>query len=93
MQLKKTFQEIRHLKNIMLFLIAYWLYIDGVDTIVRMAIDYGMSIGFEVSDLMTALLITQFVGFPCAICFCYLGSKIGAKRAIFICIVIYLFVS
>ncbi len=92
-QLKKTFHEIRHLKTIFLFLIAYWLYIDGVDTIVRMAVDYGMSIGFETDDLLIALLITQFVGFPSAIGFGFIGSKIGAKRAIFICIIIYLFVS
>jgi UMF1 family MFS transporter len=91
--LKNTFQEIRYLKYIVLFLAAYWLYIDGVDTVVRMAVDYGMSIGFESNDLIVALLITQFVGFPAAIGFGYLGSKIGAKRAIFLAIAVYLFVS
>lgn len=92
-QLKKTFIEIRHLKTIFLFLFAYWLYIDGVDTIIVMAIDYGISIGLKSNDLIVALLITQFVGFPCAILFGYLGSGIGAKRAIFIAIAVYLFVS
>jgi UMF1 family MFS transporter len=92
-QLKKTFIEIRHLKTIFLFLFAYWLYIDGVDTIIVMAIDYGISIGLKANDLIVALLITQFVGFPCAILFGYLGSRIGAKRAIFIAIAVYLFVS
>ncbi len=92
-QLKETFQEVRHLKPIFLFLAAYWLYIDGVDTIVRMAVDYGLSIGFERNDLILALLLTQFVGFPSAIGFGYLGGKIGAKRAIFIAIAVYLFVS
>jgi len=92
-QLKETFQEVRHLKTIFLFLVAYWLYIDGVHTVIRMAVDYGMSIGFESNDLIVALLITQFVGFPCAIGFGYLGGKIGAKRAIFIAIAVYLFVS
>jgi UMF1 family MFS transporter len=91
--LKETFQEVRHLKTIFLFLVAYWLYIDGVHTVIRMAVDYGMSIGFESNDLIVALLITQFVGFPCAIGFGYLGGKIGAKRAIFIAIGVYLFVS
>jgi UMF1 family MFS transporter len=66
---------------------------DGVDTIVRMAVDYGISIGFESNDLIVALLITQFVGFPSAIGFGYLGGKIGAKRAIFIAIAVYLFVT
>lgn len=92
-QLRGTFREIRHMKTIFLFLAAYWLYIDGVDTIVRMAVDYGLSLGFQASDLIVALLITQFVGFPCAIGFGYLGEKIGTKRAIFIAIGVYLFIS
>ncbi|MCP4396185.1 MAG: MFS transporter [bacterium] len=92
-QLQKTFQEIRHMKTIFLFLAAYWLYIDGVDTVVRMAVDYGMSLGFDPGDLIKALLLTQFVGFPAAIGFGFLGKKIGAKRAIFIAIGVYLFIS
>jgi len=92
-QFLHTFREIRHMKTIFLFLAAYWLYIDGVDTIVRMAVDYGISIGFESNDLIVALLITQFIGFPSAIAFGYLGGKIGARRAIFIAIAVYLFVS
>ncbi|MDZ7262010.1 MAG: MFS transporter [candidate division KSB1 bacterium] len=92
-QLKETFQEVRHLKTIFLFLTAYWLYIDGVDTIIRMAVDYGLSIGFNSNDLIVALLITQFVGFPSAIAFGYLGGKIGARRAIYIAIAVYLLVS
>lgn len=92
-QLKKTFFEIRHLKTIFLFLFAYWLYIDGVDTIIVMAVDYGISIGLKANDLIIALLITQFVGFPCAILFGYIGGRIGAKRAIFFAIAVYLFVS
>ena len=92
-QLRRTFLEIRHLKVILLFLIAYWLYIDGVDTIIRMALDYGMSIGFDSNDLILALLITQFVGFPSAIGFGYLGGKIGTKRSIYITIAVYLCVT
>ncbi len=92
-QLKATFQQIRHMKTIFMFLAAYWLYIDGVDTIVRMAVMYGKTIGFGTNTLITALLVTQFVGFPSAIAFGYLGGKIGAKRGIFIAIAVYLFVS
>ncbi|MCK9273990.1 MAG: MFS transporter [Syntrophales bacterium] len=88
-QLRLTFREIRHLKVIFTFLVAYWLYIDGVDTIIRMALDYGMSIGFDSNDLILALLITQFVGFPSAIAFGWLGGKIGTKRAIYITIAVY----
>ncbi len=92
-QLRDTFQEVRHLKTIFLFLLAYWLYIDGVHTVIRMAVDYGISIGFESKDLIVALLITQFVGFPSAIGFGYLGGKIGPRRPIFIAIGVYLSVS
>ncbi len=91
-QLIGTFRRIRQLKTIGLFLAAYWLYIDGVDTIIRMAIDYGLSLGLDSGDLITALLITQFVGFPCAIVFGLLGEKIGARRAILIAIGVYIFV-
>jgi UMF1 family MFS transporter len=92
-QLRETFQEIRYLKTIFLFLVAYWLYIDGVNTVIRMAVDYGISIGFKSNDLIVALLITQFVGFPSAIGFGYLGGRFGAKRGIFVAIAVYLFVS
>ncbi|HEX7504932.1 MAG TPA: MFS transporter [Syntrophales bacterium] len=92
-QLRDTFREIRHLKTIFLFLAAYWLYIDGVDTIIVMALDYGLSIGFKAEDLIVALLITQFIGFPSALVFGWLGERIGAKRAILIGIGVYLFIS
>ena len=92
-QLKDTFQEIRHLKTIFLFLAAYWLYIDGVDTIIRMGMNHALNLGFKQDVLIVALLIPQFVGFPCAIGFGYLGGKIGTKRAIFIAITVYLFIT
>jgi UMF1 family MFS transporter len=92
-QLKTTFTNIKKLKMVLLFLCAYWLYIDGVDTIIRMAVDYGLSLGFESTDLIIALLITQFVGFPAAIGFAYLANYIGAKNGILIGIVVYLLVT
>jgi UMF1 family MFS transporter len=88
-QLKTTFGEIRKLRVVFLFLLAYWLYIDGVDTIVRMAVDYGMSLGFPAESLIVALLIVQFVGFPAAILFGKLGEKLGTKNGILLGIVIY----
>jgi len=89
-QLFSTLKKIRHLKTIMTFLLAYWLYIDGVDTIIRMAVDYGMSIGFEPNDLIKALLITQFVGFPSAIVFGKLGQKWNVRKSIYLAIAIYI---
>lgn len=92
-QLYSTFQEIKKLKVVLLFLISYWLYIDGVDTVIRMAVDFGLSIGLNSDDLIIAILITQFIGFPAAIGFGFLGNKIGTKQAIMIAIIVYIFVS
>jgi UMF1 family MFS transporter len=91
-QLRTTFRHLRQLRQTWLFLVAYWLYIDGVDTIVRMAVDYGLSIGLDSNSLITALLITQFIGFPAAIAFGALGTRIGSKNGIFLAIAVYVMV-
>ncbi len=92
-QLRHTFDEVRRLRVVFLFLLAYWLYIDGVDTIIRMAVDYGMSIGLDSEGLIIALLITQFVGFPAALGFGLLGQRWGAKRGILLALGVYLLVT
>ncbi|MCB2156696.1 MFS transporter [bacterium] len=92
-QVFRTIFALRTHRNAATFLLAYWLYIDGVDTIIRMAADYGLSLGFDGSVLLKALLVTQFVAFPAALAFGWLGGKIGTKRALFIGIGVYALVT
>jgi UMF1 family MFS transporter len=88
-QLVDTFHKLRRYRTVMWFLAAYWLYIDGVDTIVRMAVDYGIALGFDSEDLIKALLLTQFVAFPAALAFGWLGARVGAKPGILLGLAVY----
>lgn len=88
-QLWATLKQLRGMKSVWMFLLAYWLYIDGVDTIIRMAVDYGVKLGFSSSSLITALLLVQFVGFPAAIAFGWFAERVGARRMLFVAIGAY----
>ena len=89
-QLTITFHDIRQLKTALLFLAGYWLYIDGVGTIYRMAVFFADRVlGLPSASLITALLLTQFIAFPAALGFGWLGKRIGPKQAILIGLVVY----
>ena len=88
-----TMRSMLQNKNIVWFLVAYWLYIDGVGTVIKMAVDYGMTLGFKSDNLIVALLITQFVGIPGSILMGRIGNKTGPKIALYIGIAIYGLVS
>ena len=92
-QLIQTFDEIRNMKVVGTFLLAYFFYIDGVDTIIKMAVDYGMSLNFSGESLIIALLIVQFVAFPAALIYGQMASKVGIKTAIMIGIIAYSFIT
>jgi len=89
-ELGATLREIARYRPLLWFLAAYILYIDGVNTIIKMAVDYGLSLGFDQSHLVRALLLTQFVAFPAALGFGWLGGRIGARKGIFLALAVYL---
>ncbi|MCU7959235.1 MAG: MFS transporter, partial [gamma proteobacterium symbiont of Bathyaustriella thionipta] len=91
-ELRHTLIHMRQMRPVWLFLLAYWLYIDGVNTVIRMAVDYGAALGFSNNDLIAALLLTQFIGFPATIAFGWLGQRLGAKNGIFVAIAVYLII-
>ena len=88
-ELGNTIAHLRQYRTVVMFLVAYWFYIDGVNTIIKMAVNYGTALGLDTSSLLTALLVTQFVGFPSALLFGWLGDRIGARRGILIGLVVY----
>ena len=88
-RLRQTFRQIRRYRELALLLAAFWLYNDGIGTIIKLAAAYGDEIGVDHNDMLGALILTQFIGFPCSIGFGVLAQYWGAKRAIFFGIAIY----
>jgi UMF1 family MFS transporter len=88
-ELADTAMHVRANRPLLWFLLAYWFYIDGVNTIIKMAVDYGMSLGLEQKSLISALLLVQFIGFPAALAFGWLGQRVGPKVGIYIGIAVY----
>ncbi|PKR78256.1 MFS transporter [Halalkalibacillus sediminis] len=87
-----TFRSLNNYKQLLIFLLAFWMYNDGISTIIKMATIYGRGIGIDSNDLIAALLITQFVGIPFAFFFGWFAKKISAKRALSIALVTYIFI-
>ena len=90
--LVNTARSIKEYKSAVIFLLAYFLYMDGVDTIIRMATSYGSDIGLSATSMIQALLLTQFVGFPATLVFGYYADKFGYKYSLSFAIIVYIFV-
>ncbi|MGN7411866.1 MFS transporter [Paenibacillus sp. SAF-068] len=93
-RLRQTFRQMRRFPQLIRMLVAFWFFNDGINTIILMATIYGTSIGIGTADLMLALLLTQFIGFPCTLLLGAWAQRWGAKRvlifslSVYICIVI-----
>ncbi|MGL5087743.1 MAG: MFS transporter, partial [Clostridium sp.] len=88
-RLMLTFKDIRSNKVIFTFLIAYFFYIDGVDTVIGMATSYGTDLGISMTSLLLILLITQLVAFPFTILYGRLAEKVGSKKMLYVGIITY----
>jgi UMF1 family MFS transporter len=89
-RLGNTFKNIKAHKALFMFLIAYFFYIDGVDTIIKMATSYGSDLGLSSNTLLIVLLVTQFVAFPFALLYGKLSQKFTGKKMLYVAIIIYI---
>jgi UMF1 family MFS transporter len=92
-RLAETFGELRSYRQAFLLLLAFLIYNDGIQTIIKMATAYGTEIGIGQNALIGAILLVQFVGIPCSFLFGMLASRIGAKRALFLGLTVYTAIS
>lgn len=92
-RLTTTFKEIRQYKQLFIFLLAFWLYNDGISTFIKLCAAYGDEIGIEIMDLVGALVLVQFIAIPATFGFGRLAEKIGAKKSILIGLTVYFFVT
>jgi UMF1 family MFS transporter len=92
-RLATTFREITRYKQLLIFLIAFWIYNDGIGTIIKMATAYGDEIGLELTNMTIALIIMQFVAIPFSFLFGTLAKKLGTKRSILLALGVYTLIS
>jgi UMF1 family MFS transporter len=88
-RLGETLRELRRYRQAFLMLVAMLVYNDGITTIIRMAVLYGRQLELDAAALILAILLVQFVGFPCAFLFAWIAGKLGAKRAILLGLAVY----
>ncbi len=88
-RLRKTFRDVRKFKELIKFLLAFWLYNDGIGTIIIMAVIYGAEIGIGKLHLIGAILMVQFLGVPFTVLFGWLPKKLGTKNSIFLALGVY----
>jgi len=88
-RLRKTFGEIRKFRELIKFLVAFWLYNDGIGTIIIMAVIFGAEIGISKFHLIGAILMVQFIGVPCTAFFGRLPKKLKTKNSILLALCIY----
>ncbi|MBT8088207.1 MAG: MFS transporter, partial [Gammaproteobacteria bacterium] len=89
-ELRRTMRKVGQYRNVVVFLISYWLYIGGVFTVIFMAVNYGQRLGFDDRDLVMALLITNFIGFPATLLYGFVAHRVGPKSGIYFALLVYI---
>ena len=92
-RLRRTLREARQRPELWRFLLAYWVYNDGIGTMIKMSAAYGAEVGVPLEHMLGALLVTQFVGVPATIAFGRLGTRLGPRRGIELALAGYLLVA
>jgi UMF1 family MFS transporter len=92
-RLAGTVREMGRYRQVVIFLVAFWLYNDGISTIIKLAAAYGDEIGVDHNDMLIALILTQFIGFPCSLAFGIFARHLGAKRSILLGLTVYMLIS
>ncbi|WP_434734891.1 MFS transporter [Bifidobacterium sp.] len=91
-ELARTFGRILRNKPLWMFMLAFFFYIDAVNTVISMSTSYGTQLGIDSTQLVTALLVTQFVAFPCSIWYGRLAGRFGTKTMIMVGTIAYLLI-
>lgn len=89
-RMRQTFRQMRRFPQLIRMLVAFWFFNDGINTIILMATIYGTSIGIGTADLMLALLLTQFIGFPCTLLLGAWAQRWGAKQVLIVSLSVYI---
>jgi UMF1 family MFS transporter len=92
-RLARTARELPRYRDLLVFLVAFWFYSDGIGTIIKMGVIFGAELGIGQTHLIGTLLAVQFIGVPFSLAFGYLGRRWGAKQAIYLGLVVYIFTS
>ena len=92
-ELMATMLKVGQYRNVVVFLTGYWLYIGGVFTVIFMAVNYGQRLGFDDKDLVMALLITNFIGFPATLAYGFVAHRFGPKSGIYFALFVYICMS
>jgi UMF1 family MFS transporter len=89
----ETFRELRRHREVFMFLVAFWFYNDGINTIIKMATIYATELGIGEGSLLGALVLVQFLGIPFTFAYGLLADRIGAKKGIYIALAVYTAIS